>query len=150
MATRKENFWKYYQANPDKLKGKSVQEAYEAMRRNVASTQGRAAKSNSGANSRAAVERRLAKHRELSMAGKSDDRRVSPLAKGAAAVWNSPKKLGKILPDPGFGSNQKNNTGAHGKAGLPDIKVWKAGETKAEKLKRQREESRSSRGGHRA
>ena len=143
MASRKDNFFAYYKANPDKLKGKSVQEAYEAMRREAGRKD--LTNRNEGGTSRTAIERRLAKHRELSQ-GNKDSKRVSPLAKGAAAIWNSPKKLAKALPDPGFGSNQKNNTGAHGKAGLPDI--WKAGET--ERKKKQLAESRSNRGGQRA
>lgn len=34
-GSRKADFYKYYRANPDKLKGKSIDEAYAAMRRNV-------------------------------------------------------------------------------------------------------------------
>lgn len=108
MATesqRKANFIKYYTANPDKLKGKSVYDAYAAMRREA----GRQKKSPRAADksaefSEAAVERRLQKQ---SKGGKS------PLAKGANAVWNSPKKIMNALPDPGFGSNHHKGRGGH-------------------------------------
>lgn len=60
MATesqRKKNFIAYYQANPEKLKGKSVYDAYAAMRREA----GRQKKSPSAADRQAAVKNSAAR-----------------------------------------------------------------------------------------
>lgn len=47
-GNRKAAFEAYYKANPEKLKGKSIDEAYAAMRRNVVATGNRAGKSSAG------------------------------------------------------------------------------------------------------
>lgn len=45
---RRAAFEAYYKANPDKLKGKSIDEAYAAMRRNVIATGNRSGKNSAG------------------------------------------------------------------------------------------------------
>lgn len=94
---RREAFEAYYKANPDKLKGKTVDEAYAAMRRNVIAT-GNKTNKLAGDRSMSAIERRLAASTTKS--------RVSPLAKGAAGFFKIPGKIVDALPDPGFGSQR--------------------------------------------
>ncbi len=89
MASRKENFWAYYKANPDKLKGKSIDEAYAAMRRNAGATN--LTNRDEGGNRRSAIDRRLARARGLSAENKPKAP-WKPLTVGEGAAW-----LGKRL-----------------------------------------------------
>lgn len=58
--TRRGNFEAYYKANPDKLKGKSIDEAYAAMQRESGRIQSATANSNRHSSERAAaIQRRL-------------------------------------------------------------------------------------------